>query len=164
VYHVQPKRAYDVDILISDATKLFPPEMSKKFSHNIDFNIRQAGKCFAFELPTAAVFHLLRAAEEIIRDYYSIIVGSVPKIKLRNWGVYIKALRENGADEKIVRVLEQIKDIHRNPIMHPDNKLEMEESLSLLGIIESAMNAMLADIDKRKSLVVATNLRGTAAP
>jgi hypothetical protein len=150
IYHVFPKRAYDINILIQDATKLFSESVRKDLSKEAIRDIAEAGRCLAFELPTAAAFHLMRAAEAIIREYYALIVGELPKVKHRNWGAYIKHLREKSADEKIMAALEQIKDLHRNPILHPELQLELEEVVSLVGIIESVMSAMMIEIQKLK--------------
>src|ERR1700722_18051912 len=146
VYHVFPKRAYDINVLIQDATKLFGDDARKTLSPEAIHDIQEAGKCLAFELPTAAAFHLMRAAETVIREYYALVVGQLPKPKHRNWGAYIKLLRENGANDKIVSALEQIKDLHRNPILHPELQLNLEEAVSLVGIIESVMSTMVSEI------------------
>ena len=69
---------------------------------------------------------------------------------MRNWGIYIKALRNCGADQKVVVILEQIKDLHRNPVIHPEEKLTNEEALSLIGIMDSAVTAIITDMKKRK--------------
>ena len=69
---------------------------------------------------------------------------------MRNWGAYIKNLRKCGADEKIVTILEQIKDMHRNPVIHPERRLDNDEALSLVGIVESAISAMVRDMKMRK--------------
>jgi len=149
IYHVFPKRAYDINILIQDATKVFSDDIRKALSQEATRDVAAAGRCLAFELPTAAVFHLMRGLEATIWDYYSVVVGAMPKKKLRNWGTYIKLLEKHGAAGTVVSVLTQIKDLHRNPVLHPELFLEMDEALSLLGIVESAIGAMFADMHKR---------------
>src|SRR5262245_61046831 len=97
-------------------------------------NIVQAGKCLAFEVPTAAAFHIFRAAESVMRLYYIAIFGTIPAKKLRNWGAYLKNLKSHGgADPKILHSLEQIKELYRNPTIHPETKYTLEEALSLVG-------------------------------
>jgi hypothetical protein len=155
VYHIWPKRAFDTNLLIDKATALFSPEVQAWFTPDETYNIEQAGKCIAFETPTAAGFHLIRAAESVIRRYYAIVVGTVPAVKARNWGAYIKKLREHGADPKILHALEQIKDLHRNPVVHPEVQLSLEEAVSLVGITESIVSAIFADIAARKAAQMA---------
>jgi len=154
VYHVGPKRAYNLDILIHDATKIFAGPTYAIFPDKVRYDIEQAGKCLAFEVPTAAAFHLFRAAEEILRLYYQAVVGNLPKTRHRNWGAYIKILRDKGAEPKVVTILEQIKELHRNPILHPDMQLSIDEAMSLVGMIESVISAMLAEIQKHNPAVI----------
>ena len=79
---------------------------------------------------------------------------------MRNWSVYIKTLRECWADEKVVLILEQIKDLHRNPIIHPEQRLTNDEALSLIGIMDSAVTAIIADMKERREQI-ATKYRQT---
>jgi hypothetical protein len=80
------------------------------------------------------------------------MVGTLPKPKARAWGVYIKNLKDvPHVDGKVVTLLEQIKDLYRNPIIHPEARLEMKEALSLIGIAESATSAMLKDMKLREA-------------
>ena len=68
---------------------------------------------------------------------------------MRNWGVYIRNLRKCSADPKILSTLEQIKDLHRNPVIHPEVQIDIDEALSLVGIAESAISRMIADMKDR---------------
>jgi hypothetical protein len=107
-------------------------------------DIRQAGRCLAFELPTAAGFHIMRATESILRDYYVAHVGKKPKT--RNWGKYIADLKTSSANPKTVAVLDQIRTLHRNPTIHPEVVLSGSEAQTLFGIAQSAITAMIEDM------------------
>jgi hypothetical protein len=148
-YYVWPKRAYDTKRLVDFGVQIFAPEVQQWFTLREVYDINQAGKCIAFEVPTAAGFHLIRAAESVIRRYYQLVVGTLPKPKMRSWGVYVRNLRECGAEPKVVSVIEQVKEFHRNPVMHPEEELSMEEALSLLGISESLVSAIYRDMAAR---------------
>jgi hypothetical protein len=93
----------------------------------------------------------VRATEAVIREYYRAVVGTVPKVKARNWGSYIKLLKTKGADSKIITVLEQIKDTYRNPIVHPGDVLEMEDAIILFGMAQGVIVSMMKDIVTRKA-------------
>jgi hypothetical protein len=167
VYHIWPKRAFDTNLMIDKATALFSSEIQVWFTPEETYNIEQAGKCIAFETPTAAGFHLIRAAESVIRRYYTLVVGTEPKLKMRNWGVYIRNLKKCGAEPKVIHALEQIKDLHRNPVIHPEIALTLEEAVSLIGITESVISAIFADMKQRgianqaKVNALTSVLRGT---
>ncbi|CAN7433938.1 hypothetical protein [Rhizobium sp. LjRoot254] len=148
VYHVYPKRAYSIDKLIEDAASLFSSEVTAEFSDSEIFDIREAGKCLAFEVPTAAAFHLFRAVDALLQRYTIAVAGSLPKSK--NWGQYLAELDKCGVDPKITSVLRQLKDLHRNPIIHPEVRLTLEEGLSLIGIAESAVSLVVRDLIARR--------------
>jgi hypothetical protein len=68
----------------------------------------------------------------------------------RNWGQYIAKLTEAGGDQKAIAALAQIKDLHRNPTSHPEEFLDSEEALALLGVAQSAILGMVADMRRRQ--------------
>ena len=106
----------------------------------------------AFDLPSATGFHIIRAVEAVIRKYYSVIVKQPVKPKMRNWGTYIRVLSKSGGDPKILAILDQLREMHRNPIMHPQVVLTMTEAEGLFGIAQSAILSMMADIEKHQQL------------
>ncbi len=150
VYHLWPIRAYDREVLVANGERAFSEEARKQFNTDEIYNLKEAGKCLAFQIPTAAAFHMFRCVESVIRRYYEAVVGNLPKQKMRNWGTYIKHLQACGADPKVIFILGQIKDLHRNPVIHPETKLDNEEALSLLGIMDSAVTAIVVDMKKRQ--------------
>lgn len=149
VYQIQPKRAYDVDKLIGDATTIFSAEVRAAFTDEEQFNVVEAGKCLAYEVSTAAAFHFFRAIDSMMRRYCIEVNGALPKNN--NWGEAIKALESGGVDAKITGILRQVKDFHRNPTIHPEARLSVDEALSLVGVAESAISAMIGDIKARQS-------------
>ena len=62
---------YPLDRLLEDYESLFRVGIFKKLSTKAQYDIRECCKCIAFDLPTSAAFHILRAAEEVLRKYYS---------------------------------------------------------------------------------------------
>lgn len=142
-YSVTQKGAYSTSELINNAEVMFPKNLIAKLPAQAIQDIREAGKCLAFETPTAAAFHIVRAIESVILTYYSKILGGKTPGRMRNWGVYIKALRDSGAaDTKILDFLDHIKNSYRNPVSHPDAILTIEEVQVLLGVAVGAMTQM----------------------
>ncbi|MBX9455532.1 MAG: hypothetical protein KL863_05595 [Rhizobium sp.] len=148
VYHVLPKRAYSTYKLIDDASSLFSKEVVSELSDIELLDIRDAGKCAAFELPTAAAFHFFRAIDALLQRYTILVNGETSKSK--NWGQYIIDLEKGGVAPKITSVLRQLKDLHRNPIIHPETRLTVEECFSLFGLAESATNLIVHDMVARR--------------
>ena len=65
-YLVTPKRL-DVNRLLKYPEQLLAPQVFNSLPALARFDIAEAGKCLAFERPTAAAFHLLRATECALR-------------------------------------------------------------------------------------------------
>jgi hypothetical protein len=152
-YTVSKKGIYATADLIDVADNILPEVARESVSIQVTHDVRQAGRCLAFECPTAAGFHLLRATEGVLQQYFQTIVGDAPKPRLRNWGFYLKRLRqpEFSPNERVLKIIDQIRETHRNPVMHPDENLTTEEATILLGIVVSAIVAMTQDTSARKA-------------
>jgi hypothetical protein len=129
--------------LIEAAEQNFPPDLSIKVTGAVD-DVRNAGKCLAFGLGTACGFHLLRAFETVVLVYRKSLLNNEPCPSNRNLGRYIRDMEKaKVGDPKILGTLRQIKDLHRNSLAHPEDKLTVEEAIRLFGIVVSAVGAML---------------------
>ena len=146
-YIIDQKAAYSTPDIVENAEIIFTKEIRKSLGEAAIEDIRQAGRALAFDLFTAAGFHIVRATESVIRRYYAVVVGSKPK--KRDWGAYIVGLRGKGADDKIVAAIDQMRSLHRNPLLHPEDVLSEEDALGLFGIAQSAIIAILGDMTKR---------------
>jgi hypothetical protein len=155
VYFVTRKAGYDTSVLIANAEKNFSSELAAKVSGAIP-DIREAGKCLAFEMSTAAGFHVLRAVEAVVRAYWDAVSKGKAHPRQKSLGVYLKKMRDTKVGAaKVLAILQQIKDLHRNPLAHPDETLTLEEAVGLFGIAQSAINAMLKDIPIPKPAPIA---------
>jgi hypothetical protein len=112
-----------------DAWSIISDDAKKEFE--------ECGKCLAMERYTASGFHSLRGVECVIRQYIEALLGSLPK--KRDWGFYIQTLKDNGADPKITSVLDNIRTLDRNPLMHPEDWLEQDEATAIFTISQTAV-------------------------
>lgn len=145
-YFVTDKAPYNALSLISNGATLFPESTVSKVPIAMQ-DLENAGRCLAFELSTAAGFHIMRALEAVVRRYWEAVTNNAPHPKHRSLGVYLRGMEKLGCgDAKIIATLSQIKDLHRNEISHPDANLSFEEAVSLIGIARSAAAAMLVVI------------------
>jgi hypothetical protein len=70
-YYVTRKAGYDTSVLISNAEVMFSKDLPQKVMLAIP-DIRESGKCLAFELGTAAGFHVragLRNSDRMISGF-----------------------------------------------------------------------------------------------
>jgi hypothetical protein len=63
-------------------------------------------------------------------------------------GAYLAVMEKSELGDRRVRsALKDIKDLHRNPLIHPEHSLDsVEEAIDLLGAIRAAIGAMLPSI------------------
>lgn len=143
-YFVTQKGGYDSLSLLERGDVLFPEQVSIKAPEAI-IDLKEGCKCLAYECATASAFHFFRAIESVLRRYFSCVTGGAAHPKVRSLGVYIRALEQSKkGDAKIIAVLTQIKDLHRNPLIHPDLNISIDEAINIVGLSRSAISMMLA--------------------
>jgi hypothetical protein len=154
-YVISKKGIYSTNDLIERADNALSPSLRTFVPSQALLDFREAGKCLAFDLFTAAGFHILRATDSTLRAYYTRFVGTVPKPKARNWGTYTTNLRKCAVDPnrqppkpdvKTISLIDQIRDMHRNPIIHPEDNLDEDKALILFDVCKSAIVAMASEI------------------
>ncbi|MCH8209652.1 MAG: hypothetical protein IIA62_11465, partial [Nitrospinae bacterium] len=69
LYFLTP-RNYSIDQLTNNINSLFANKVFINLPIISKYDFREPGKCIAFNLPTAAAFHLMRAIEGNVRFYY----------------------------------------------------------------------------------------------
>jgi len=144
VYGITQKGIYSTADLIERAENIFPASALKKLDPEVMEEIRQSGRCLAFDVATASAFHMMRATESVMHQYYLHVCKPTSKKKLDNWGAYIaklEQLQDTGVKE-VVAMLKQIKNRHRNLIMHPEIVLTPDEAFTLFLIAQGAIIAM----------------------
>lgn len=158
-YFVSKKGTYSTADLIEHAHFHFPPKYRSLLPTLTRSDVDQAGKCLAFDLPTAAAFHLLRGTEAVLREYYECVVPGAkrPAPKMRNWGAYIKLLREHNGDSKITSILDHLRESYRNPVLHPEENYTDESAQVLFGVCVSAIVMMI-------DAIVDLNAKGQLLP
>ena len=130
-----------------DKQKLFGDEVNKKFP-SLQYDIVEAGNCYALGRPTAAVFHLMRIAEAGVQEFGSAL--GVTLANEKNWqnildevNKQIKALPPK--DPRTVQMSEvnahlySVKLAWRNQVMHPKGTYTAEEAEALIRNVRSFM-------------------------
>jgi hypothetical protein len=151
-YVVSQKGIYRTEDLIEHAEKQFPQEFQPYIPNQAVMDIKEAGKCLAFSLPTACSFHLWRALETVMDAYYAKLTSSTFEadgVSL-NWGAKIKALEEKKGEPAVTKYLDHIRQQYRNPQTHPEEMVELNEALMLFGVAASSITAMVTAIQKAK--------------
>jgi hypothetical protein len=146
IAYVVSERRYRTDHLIEEPSKLFATGAYDELPAIAQSDFAEAARCLAFERPTAAAFHMLRATEAMLREYYC------SKVKRKRaalmWGAIISAMRSKPAKfpKVIVGQLDHIREAFRNPTAHPEKVYDIDEAQDLFAICIDAANRMVADV------------------
>ncbi|RZU41121.1 hypothetical protein [Edaphobacter modestus] len=142
-FFVSQKGAFSTTELMQQAETMVPEPGRSYLTKKATADFRQAGMCLAFNLGTAACFHVARATEEIIREYYRAVVGALPDIKQRNWGAYHRNLsRCSTAESKVLGWLKHITEEYRNPVLHPDEILSVDDATEFINACIALISSM----------------------
>jgi hypothetical protein len=154
-YAVDPVAAYSFDRLIGAADTVFPEEQRRKglIPEQALIDFRSAGRCLAFDLPTACGFHAFRATDEMLRAYCNHF-GAHLKGHGRDWGRYITALRDVLENVSVIKkpnkrtgeLLDSIRATDRNPLVHPELNLDADGALQMFNLCQNAVSLMVRDI------------------
>ena len=153
ILSVPNRCAYSTTILIEHGEWLLSPDVRSAVTDYVRNEFHEAGKCLAFNVSTAAGFHLARGLESALRSYYDVLSGHAPRPKTKSGNDlamqdYIDQVR-GWADARVVSSLEQFTRLHRNPINHPDAVLTDDEAISLVGIAVSCIAGMVNDVTSK---------------
>lgn len=134
----------DVNKLLSDVPALMAPGVFESLPDVAQYDLMEAGKCIAFERPTAAAFHLLRGTEAMLRHFYCSVVKR-KRVELL-WGPMVKSLRERRKPPPAALLdnLDNIRRSFRNPTQHPDKIYDIQEVQDLFGLCVDVLNRMAA--------------------
>ena len=167
-YYVEQIAIYHTPSLVREAALRFNAEVRKFIPPDALIEFNEAGKCLAFGLHTASGFHSLRAMEIVMLDYYSVVSGKYRAFK--SWGECIKALKEltvRGEIDKnpfptpkVVAMLDRVRDLDRNPLMHPQDILTAVTAENLFSVSAATITELALDIKnfhKQRSLAKKVN-------
>jgi hypothetical protein len=141
-YTVLPKRV-DISRLIEKPASLFAPGVFEKLPEIAKYDIGEAARCIAFELPTAAAFHLMRTTEAVLRVFYVSVVRSGRRAKM--WGEIVTDIRKRRVGKThavFLNHLDHLRNAFRNPTQHPDARYDIHEVQDLWSLAVDAINRM----------------------
>jgi hypothetical protein len=152
-YLVDPVGAYSFDRLIGAADTVFPENLRKALiPEQVATDFRSAGRCLAFDLPTACGFHAFRATDAMLREYCKHF-GAVPSGNSRDWGTFIRELKKvltstatKKPNERTVELIDSIRAQDRNPLVHPELNLDSDGALLMFDLCKNAVSLMATDI------------------
>lgn len=160
IFYVTAKRAYSTELLLNSAEKVLDGKDLDYLVEETKYDIRGAGSCLLFDQFTASGFHAARAIEGIARRYYELVTGQRATEDgtehgrpLNLWGLIAQLTRRlNTITPKpelgslIISLLDGMRIIYRNPIMHPEVELKETDAARLFNLMIDAISHIIADI------------------
>ena len=155
VYSVGQISIYKTSALVSDGAGIIPVDIQSDMPVETLIEFNSAGRCLAFDLPTACGFHALRGLELVMDDYLrSFGVTS----KMRSWNDYIKALDKLAQNPKpgskpapkVAAMLDRMRELERNPLMHPRDTLDAVQADMLFKLCAITVIEIAKDIKAKK--------------
>lgn len=150
IFAVSKKGLYSIEQLVFRGYDMVPDDVHSLMP-DMREDLKDAGRCIAFEVPTAAAFHLFRATEAGVKAYI-VSIRNTPVTdaeKRLGLGGYKKILEALGVDARVLAALDQLIKLHRNPTIHPDVRVSNEEVLATLGMIDSFIRIVAIDMQRR---------------
>jgi hypothetical protein len=121
--------------LIGDPASLLAPNAYARLPKSARFDITEAARCLAFELSTAAAFHLTRAVEAALEAFYVSAAGA-----------------RRGIDHtELFDRLDRIRSDFRNPLQHPDTLYNIDEVQRLWELSVDVINRIAPSLDPNAS-------------
>lgn len=141
--HVTNDKRFSVDRLLNDVASLMSPEIFDTLPEVARYDFGEAGRCIAFEAPTAAAFHLMRGTEDVLKYFYCSIVKR-HRVNLM-WGPMVLDLRKrrNPPPGILLNNLDNLRTGFRNPTQHPEKIYDIEEVQDLFALSVDAVNRMI---------------------
>jgi hypothetical protein len=146
--YILTEKRLNLNKLLNDIGGLFAEKTFSKLPQGIQVDLSEAGKCIAFERPTAAAFHVLRGTEGILRLYY---YGIVRRRRTSNpmWASMIDELRKRKRTPgPLLDSLDHIRLNFRNPTAHPGSIYTLDEAQDLFGVCIDAINRLVKELDR----------------
>lgn len=156
IYSVGQIAIYKTQALVSDGANIIAGEYRADISEAALNEFNNAGKCLAFDLPTACGFHALRGLELVLDDYLSSF--AVKTDKFRSWNDYIQAAKKLIDDQaavdkpspKVAAMLDRMRELDRNPLMHPRDTLDIVGADQLFKLAAITVGEMVRDARRVK--------------
>ena len=167
-YYVSKRGAYDTADLVDHAERVLEESLHATMGEKAVREYKAAGRCYAFGLPTATGFHVCRAVEAMLENFYKLYSGKDETLK--SWHDYIVSLTKIAGEDndipkpqsRTLNDLERLKDSSRNPIMHPRVVLDEVDADILLSEGKNVITLMALEM-RGNEIILATQREMVAA-
>ena len=147
VFTVTPKGLYSTRALIERPETKFPANLLAVMPQKTIQDLQEAGRCLAFDRPTACAFHICRATEALMLAYYEKLAKKPWPFAKRDWNIYNDHLAKEGAPQTITNRLAEIRT-DRNAYAHPDITVPLDEGPIVYDLCTGVMFYMAKEMER----------------
>lgn len=152
--YVASDKRYSLETLTQGVQTIFGAGVFGRLPPLTRFDFEQAALCIAFELPTAAAFHLMRGAEGVLRFFYESVQRQNRLPEPRMWKQMTEHLskRSSPPPKVLMDSLDNVRFHFRNPTQHPDKVYDLDEAQDLLALTADVVSRMIRHLLDTKRL------------
>jgi hypothetical protein len=146
VFTVTRKGLYSTRALIERPETKFSANLLAVMPQKTIQDLQEAGRCLAFERPTACAFHICRATEALMLAYYEKLAKKPWPFAKRDWNIFNDHLVKQGAPKAITNRLAEIRE-DRNAYAHPDVTVPLDEAPIVYDLCTGVMFYMAKEME-----------------
>lgn len=144
--YVAREQRFASDKLLHDVGFLMAPGVFESLPAIAQSDFSEAGRCIAYEVATAAAFHLMRGTEDVLRWFHKSVIKRGGKATM--WGPIVNELRarRNPPPKTLLDNLDNLRSNFRNPTQHPEKIYDIQEAQDLLSLSLDVVNRMVRHV------------------
>jgi hypothetical protein len=142
--YLLPKRRFNSEYLQTQPQKFFKDDLFDKLTVIAKFDIASSCRCLLYGEGTACAFHILRATEEVLKQYY-FKYKKTKRLTKSMWGEItseLRAKKTNRPPDVILNSLDNVRTSYRNPTQHPETIYDIQTAQDLFGVCVDLINKM----------------------
>ncbi|MES2780123.1 MAG: hypothetical protein V4651_09540 [Bacteroidota bacterium] len=146
--HTMPSRRYNTEYLIQTPQLLLKKGAFENLSDIAKSDFTAACRCILYGEATAAAFHILRATEDTLKQFYK-FHKKTKRLAKPMWGpmtTELRAKRTKKVSESVLSALDIVRINYRNPTQHPEATYDIESAQDLFGVCVDLINKMTLEI------------------
>ena len=143
-----PERRFNSDSLLKNPKNVLKEGVVEKLSDMAKFDVKSGCRCILFGEATASVFHILRATEDTLKQYY-FHHKKQNRLEKPMWGdmtIELRKKHRNKPPQVILDSLDLVRISYRNPTQHPDAKYDIDGAQDILGVCVDLINKMAGEL------------------
>ncbi|WP_159737921.1 hypothetical protein [Vibrio atypicus] len=143
-----PSRRFNSKYLLNTPERFFTDGHFDALSDMAKTDISSASRCIVFGEGTAAAFHILRATEDTLKQYY-FLHRKQKRLQKPMWANMVdqlKAKKTNGPSKVLLDSLNMVRESYRNPTQHPEATYTIDTAQDLFGVCIDVIGKMAKEL------------------